>query len=240
MNAETKANQPLLLEATTSSLDWKDAVRHVGEVQPGTIITGLENSTDLDLFAYNMGSWLRDHNNKIWLNAQEDLDPLLRQGYLQYVSRGYYPIFEPPRTHLTSKGGVVYQEWHRGTHLPSKQLQPKRGQLKNITALWLDDGQESEGPKFLIKRFVAHADLHIPGIGIRGKAAQLMRIGTMIPGEGNLATKIIATYRKLPEDDVDAAVQELISESSALTEALLRDGLTRMRSGGLSGLGKRK
>lgn len=199
---------------TESLVDWREASADISSLRGGEVITGFNSPTELDIFTTNVGYWIAT-----------------REG----MRVPYY--LTPPPIVLTSSGRKQYIGWHKNCRMPSEVITPKLGQLRGITATMLPDGWVGEqrgtaNTERPAKGFVIGANLYSTGKGIVGRVAELCLVG-------NLSTVITASYKKLPVHDADSAAEALFQESSDSAVSVVRNGLRRVYSAGLPGLGQR-
>lgn len=203
-------------ESPVVAKDWREAAQNIGALEAGDVITGFQKIDDLDLFANNVGRFLKGHD----------------------------PDLNPPTEGLTSRGRWSYYGWHASARRPSDVIAPKTGQLKNIKLVMLDDQwvDHTDGilTPDLIKSFVIASDLYVTGVGIRGKVLKKCTISLSGSGSSYGGGDTTARYKNLPGHNAEVAAEALLGESQHRSDEVIRNGLRHVFSAGLPGHGKRR
>jgi len=205
------------------TLQWQEAVRVMDRLQPGDLVQGFEEPSELDLFVCNIGNHLRDQA----------------------------PVFTLPPTELTREGRSVYEGWQRKSVRPSEALVPQYflGRLANLQATLI--GEIDEGTRFPRLGWVLSADLvHSNGV-VRGTVVKECLVGTAaVPAIKEAGLLYIhppikkgpttAVYRTLKESTAEEAVRNMVATARTNAHQRIQRELGRRMLGGSPGLGKHK
>jgi hypothetical protein len=211
----TSSNLETLAEPTV--IHWSDAIQDIIRLEPGTIVSGMNDLEELDLFTHNLGMSLK-------------------------VTDRFRPTNEQPDIHLSNTGRSIYRGWSDGARRPSQVIKPKNfyGKLKNIQAIMLGDISHGEHQS-PAKDFIISAEMHTSGVGKRGQILKHCTVSTLMNdfGGGNVLPSLItATYKNIGNQSPEQIAERIIEESRDVSRKVVVSGLKSVLSGGLPGRGK--
>lgn len=198
---------------------WEEAIARLGDLEPGTVVTGFASEVGVDLFADNVGRFLRHQD-----------------------AGRFRPRLTLPPESYSLHGQAGYDGWRKGTNKPSEVLRPKGlflGKFDNVRVVVLGEG-EPEGD---MRRygFVAGADMMVTGRGNQGAVAIECNVGSkLIDPKFAFPPPIAVRYKpvrgKSPEEMFDAVAD---ASRERARDVVVR-GLRTAFPAGLPTLGRRR
>ena len=212
---------PIAEAVGRSEIDWRQAVRSLSALQPGTVITDLQSPEEVDIFAYNIGAYLmRGRRDGV---LRETPDTIKRDTKYQV-------------------GLIQFRSWYGSAKPPSVAIRPKHflGTFKNLQAVMLEDTYTV--PELPEKNFLLSGEMHTSGAGLRGSFAKCCSIQTLKDGyPGHYTPRLVNTkYTDVLGQSPEAIAEKITIESRQVSRELVIAGLRHVLSGGLPSLGKRR